>query len=153
TVEGVSGVIAPSDPDPGSDFQIHLLSLPHLFQTRFDNIPAKVPYIVANQGKVQSWRERLANDPKGYRVGISWAGNPQHAHDRTRSAKLADFAPLAKMEGVVFYGLQKNDAGAQAANPPEGMKIIDYTQHLNDFSDTAAMLENLDLVISVDTSV
>jgi len=153
TVQGVSGVIAPDAPDPGSDFQLHLLSLPRLFKTRPDNIPADVPYISADPEKVKAWKDRLANDPPGYRVAISWAGNPLHSHDRTRSCKLADFAPLASIENVVFYSLQKGEPAIQAANPPPGMKLIDYTNDLNDFSDTAALLENIDLLISVDTSV
>jgi len=153
TVKDVSGVIELTDPDPGSDFQIHLLSLPRLFHTRPDNIPGDVPYISADPQRVAEWKKRLENDPAGYRVGISWAGNPQHAHDRTRSCKLAEFAPLAGIENVVFYSIQKGDAAAQTATPPDGMRLIDHTRDLNDFADTAALLENLDLLISVDTSV
>ncbi len=63
------------------------------------------------------------------------------------------FAPLACLKGVTFYSLQKGKTGKQAKNPPAGMKLIDYTDEIGDFSDTAALIENLDLVIAVDTSV
>jgi ADP-heptose:LPS heptosyltransferase len=86
-------------------------------------------------------------------VGLVWAGRSDLWDDRKRSIGLAALAPLAQAEGVAFYGLQKGDAAAQAAHPPAGMKFVDCSGQLGDFADTAALAANLDLVVSVDTSV
>ena len=85
-------------------------------------------------------------------MGLAWAGSPEHPDDRKRSIALEALAPLARAEGVEFHSLQKGLAAAQVAAPPAGMKLIDHDAELKDFSDTAALVANLDLVISVDTA-
>ena len=92
---------------------------------------------------------RKANGPK---VGLVWAGNPDHVNDAWRSATLEQFAPLAN-SGATFYSLQKGPAASRTASPPRGMPLIDLTKDLHDFADTAALVSNLDLVITVDTAV
>jgi hypothetical protein len=88
------------------------------------------------------------------KVGLVWAGNPAMDGDELRSPRqLSLLAPLAEVKGVRFISLQKGNAGAQAKNPPGGMQLVDWTDELLDFADTAALLANLDLVISSDTSV
>jgi ADP-heptose:LPS heptosyltransferase len=87
------------------------------------------------------------------RVGLVWAGNPRRKLDRQRSLHLEQFSPLASIPGVQFFTLQKGESAKQAAAPPGNMKLIDLTTKLNDFADTAGLIENLDLVISVDTAV
>ena len=130
-----------------------MLSLPRAFGTTLASIPRNVPYLQADAREVEKWRGRLAEDASSIKVGLSWAGRPEHKNDRNRSMPLARFAPLAQVPGVRFYSLQKGEAAAQAKAPPAGMELIDWTEELNDFADTAALIANLDLVISVDTAV
>jgi tetratricopeptide (TPR) repeat protein len=136
-------------------FDVHcpLMSLPAAFGTTLQTIPQDVPYLRAGPEAVERWRRELAGDGHPFRVGLVWAGRPTHQNDRNRSLSLANLAPLARATGVGFYSLQKGEAGKQATNPPAGMELIDRTEELNDFADTAALMANLDLVISVDTAV
>ena len=141
-------------------FDLHcpLMSLPRVFGTRLDTIPAQTPYLSAAPERVAAWRERLADLP-GRRVGLVWAGNPRphqpeaNAVDRRRSTSLDRFAPLGEVPGISFVSLQKGAAAIQARTPPAGMVVHDWTEELTDFAETAALIEALDLVISVDTSV
>ena len=162
TVQGVDGVVDDKAVGGGTvtggdvpqfDFYAPLSSLPGLFKTTLATIPARVPYISADPQRVERWRERLAGDAGNFKVGIVWAGTAAHVNDRSRSAPLAAFAPLAGIEGVTFYSLQKGPPAAQIASPPAGMKVVALGDELRDFADTAALLEVLDLLISVDTSV
>jgi hypothetical protein len=134
------------------DVHIPLPSLPGIFGTRLNTIPSDTPYIPVNSNLVSQWKLKLGNNDD-YKIGIVWAGNPKHKGDRKRSCSLADFAPLADIPGLVFYSLQKKPASTEACNPPENMKLINLENELNDFTDTAAVIANLDLVISVDTAV
>lgn len=150
TAPGVSQVVRRGDPLPAFDVHCPLLSLPHRFGTTLQTIPAATPYLAPDPAKVQAWRSRLAGDVK---VGLAWAGSSGHANDRQRSCRLSDFAPLANVPGVTFYSLQKGPAASQAVNHPPGLRLLDPAADLHDFSDTAALVANLDLVISVDTAV
>jgi len=158
-LKGADEVIEYGSTLPPFDLQVPMLDLPLVFKTNLSNIPAKVPYLSADPQKVETWSARLKElegDRKpAMRVGIAWAGSPTHPHDRGRSMKLADFAPLAQAVGdrVHFISLQKGAGSDQAANPPEGMWFDDPTANLKDFDDTAALMMNLDLLICVDTSV
>ncbi len=134
------------------DVQVPLLSLPGIFGTTFKNIPSNVPYITVDPEPVKQWNERIENNDD-LKIGIVWAGSPHHKNDRNRSCKLEDFAQLAEIPGLSFYSVQKGPASAEAFNPPGGMKIINLEDSLIDFADTAALIANLDLVISVDTAV
>ena len=87
------------------------------------------------------------------KIGLAWAGSDKHKLDTDRSISLDALAPLAQASGVRFFSLQKGPAAAQAKSPPAEMELIDFTDSLNDFADTAALLANLDLVICVDTAV
>jgi hypothetical protein len=87
------------------------------------------------------------------RVGLVWAGSPDHRANSVRSASLADFAPLGQLPGVRFFSLQKGEPGAEARTPPRGLNLTDLGPELSDFADTAAIVSLLDLVITVDTSV
>ena len=129
------------------------MSLPLVFGTTLDTVPGAVPYLSANSSDVQRWNDRFSETIQGLRVGLVWAGGGNHQKDRARSLRLADFAGLANVPGVTFFTLQRGDPAIQAASPPMGMRLIDWTEHLHDFADTAAMLSHLDLVITVDTSV
>jgi glycosyltransferase involved in cell wall biosynthesis/Flp pilus assembly protein TadD len=142
------------------DFQIPLLSLPGLFRTTEETIPGDVPYISVPDDRREAWRVRLddicrslGTSGTGLKVGLVWGGHPNHTNDHNRSCPLAEFGPLAAVPGVTFFSLQKGPAAAQAADPPRGMTLVDLGPALGDFADTAAVIEQLDLVISVDTSV
>jgi tetratricopeptide (TPR) repeat protein len=148
-IPGVSAAFVMGDALPPFDLQVPLLSLPFLFDTTLENIPAQVPYLSAPPDLVSSWRTRVA--PDGFRVGIVWGGKP--VPDPFRSCTLEALAPLGGLPGVLLYSLQIGEAAAQALNPPAGLDLIDLTQDIRNFGDTAALVSALDLVISVDTSV
>jgi len=133
------------------DFYTSLLDLPRIFGTTLETIPAEVPYLYADPRKVEYWRNKLAED--GFKVGIVWAGSAKHSNDRWRSCVLKRFAPLAKIDGVRLYGLQKGKAAEQVKELAGKMSLMNLADELNDFTDTAGVIENLDLVISVDTAV
>jgi len=147
-VSGISRILRRLDALPYFDFQIPLQSLPRVFQTTQANIPATVPYLTASKEIAQNWKERLASEP-GPKVGLVWAGSNTTGGRRSNSLDI--FAPLAEVRGIRFYSLQKGPESKQPA--PRGLSIADYTEQLSDFADLAGFIENLDLVISVDTSV
>lgn len=143
-----------SVPDTEFDTQIHLLSLPRIFQTRQGAIPAEAPYIKANPERVAHWRDRIAQDAN-FKIGIAWAGSANHTNELNRSCPLTTFRAIADMRGVSVYSLQKGPGSEQADVPSLGMAIkrLDREMDLTErFVDTAALMVNLDLVISIDTS-
>jgi tetratricopeptide (TPR) repeat protein len=152
-IDGISMVIAYGETLPQFDVRCRLLDLPLIFQTTLDNIPAKIPYMQAESLLVQKWRDKIQHDNSKLRIGLVWAGSSKHKNNYNRSFSPEIFSPLAKFKGITFYSLQKGEAAQHTKRPPEGMHLIDYTDEILDFSDTAALIENLDLIISVDTSV
>jgi tetratricopeptide (TPR) repeat protein len=145
---GVERIIHRGQPLPEFDMQIPLQGLPRIVGIGLDNIPNKVPYLTAPADRVRYWASRMAGDGRP-RVGLVWAGSKLGVGDkRTRSVEL--FAPLAAVKRVRFFSLQKGPDSAQT--PPAGMDWNDYTSELHDFSDTAALVQNLDLVITVDSA-
>jgi Tfp pilus assembly protein PilF len=146
-------IVARGQPLPAFDCHCPLLSLPRAFQTVLVNIPRAVPYLRADPENAQRWQRRLADSLAAARVGLVWAGNSADRDDRNRSMNLARLAPLGKIPAVRFFSLQKGDAAAEAKTPQPGLELVDWTNELTDFADTAAFVANLDLVISVDTAV
>jgi tetratricopeptide (TPR) repeat protein len=157
--------------DPLLDIDVHcsLLDLPMVMDTNLNTIPAEFPYLTAKQEDQEKWRDRLAEFP-GLKVGLAWAGKPIHRNDRNRSMPLSTLLPLLRRvgtahlpskEGVgyehlvapVFFSLQKGSAASQISELPSDASLVDWTDDLRDFADTAALIANLDLVISVDTAV
>lgn len=147
---------------PVFDLHCPVMSLPRAFHTTVETIPAPVPYLFADEAEKARWADRLGPKTKP-RIGLVWAGNPRksqpnaEATDKLRSLRLAQLSELLAVETVTFYSLQK-DAGdgdivAQLRDGPWRDRIVDYTEELTDFADTAALIANLDLVISVDTSI
>ncbi|MCC6717963.1 MAG: glycosyltransferase [Acetobacteraceae bacterium] len=157
TLPGRPAVVAVGDPVPAHDFAVPLLHLPWAFGTDLASIPAAIPYFTPDPAAVAAWRARLAG-LAGLKVGLVWAGDPRPDNepafriDRRRSFGLAALAPLATVSGVSFVSLQKGPAAAQAAAPPPGMVLHDWTGALGDFAATAALMQALDLVISADTA-
>jgi len=145
---GIERIIPRGEALPEFDMQIPLQSLLRIAGIRLENIPNKVPYLKAPRDRAEQWAARLANDPHP-RVGLVWAGSKVEGDSRTRS--ISTFAPLAAVKNVRFYSLQKGTDSGQTPRPE--MDWVDYTAELHDFADTAALVENLDLVITVDTSM
>jgi tetratricopeptide (TPR) repeat protein len=144
-VPGISRVLRRGDPLPPFDWQIPLQGLPLALGITLQTIPARTPYLSVAPELSAQWKTRLAND-RSFKVGLVWAGS-----DRTdRSHQLNLFAPLAEARNVRFFSLQKGPEAAQ--KPPPGMNWTDFTNELRDFADTAALLEQLDLLITVDTA-
>ncbi|MBW1783334.1 MAG: tetratricopeptide repeat protein [Deltaproteobacteria bacterium] len=153
TVSGVDELIErQTDAEAALAFDLHipLLSLPRIFGTTVETIPSQgvVPYIHADPEKAQYWQRRLHENH--FKIGLVWEGKPT---DPNRACPLERLAPLARIEGIKLYGLQKGEAALQAEALPGGMMVTNLGDALNDFSDTAAIIANLDLVISVDTAV
>jgi Flp pilus assembly protein TadD len=146
-------VIASHDPLPPFDLHAALLSLPLLFggQPPWD-VPLSVPYLHAQAPKTDRWKRRLASLGPAKKVGLAWAGNPNHENDRSRSLVPGDLAPLSGVSGVTFVSLQKESDGRLSLKP-DRIELVDWTGELRDFSDTAALIESLDLVITADTAV
>jgi tetratricopeptide (TPR) repeat protein len=144
-------VLAVGAPVPATDFQCPLLSLPLAFGTTPGHVPAPIPYLHADPDRVGQWRQRLGAAAER-KVGIAWSGNPAHRNDRNRSLPLALLQQLAT-PGWQFLGLQpelrEGDRAALEAWPA----LVNLGPELRDFADTAAVMQSLDLVISVDTSV
>jgi Flp pilus assembly protein TadD len=143
-----------SDESALPPFEIHcpLLSLPRILGTTLETIPAQIPYLSAESAQLESWRGRLSMLARARNVGLVWAGSAAHVNDRNRSMQLADLSPLAKSESR-FFSLQKGEPAIQARVPVPGMALVDWTDELDDLAQTAALISNLDLVISVDTAV
>jgi tetratricopeptide (TPR) repeat protein len=151
-IEGVAQCLPRSaSPLPNSDFHIPLSSLPLAFGTRLDTVPADTPYLSAPPERMQAWRERLGAHDR-LRVGLVWAGNPSHKNDRNRSLPLRLMTPLLDLDAS-FVSLQKDPRPDDRAFLSERREIVDLTADLFDFTETAALISCLDLVISVDTSV
>jgi tetratricopeptide (TPR) repeat protein len=136
---------------PSYDLYVPLMELPKIFATRLETIPAEVPYIFADPVKSLYWRNRLSGP--GFKVGVVWAGSAEHMGKHLRDCKFADFAALAEVEGVRLYALQKGKDAEQINRTERKIPVVSLGEQFTDFSDTAAAIENLDLVISVDTSV
>jgi Glycosyltransferase family 9 (heptosyltransferase) len=154
---GVSEIVTDGDRPSPFDLWCALFGLPRAVGTTLDTIPAATPYLTAEPADVAHWRDRLSG-LAGLRVGLCWGGGrsrdvSQIAVDRRRSLALEALAPLGEVSGVRFISLQKGAPAAEAAQPPRGMELLVFAEDLHDFADTAALIDNLDLVISVDTAV
>ena len=146
TAPGVSAVVDPGAQVPGAVCYAPLMSVPHLLGTSLETIPKSIPYLSAGKPPVDL--------PKnGLRVGLVWRGNPQHEHDQWRSISLEQLQPLLDVPGVSFFSLQVGDAQNELTQAPWNGRMVDLSPHLKDFSATAAVIADLDLVISVDTAV
>jgi tetratricopeptide (TPR) repeat protein len=151
-VPGISLVISRGQQLPSFNLECPLLSLPFVFGTTLDSIPADVPYLFADPALSNLWQHKLGGIT-GRKVGLVWAGSKTHRNDRNRSIAASQLAALAAIPGVCFVSLQKDATPEQIAELNLGPKLIDHTADLHDFADTAGLIANLDLVISVDTSV
>lgn len=150
---GVDRVSSFDEAIPATDFNYWtpLLSLPYRCATRLDSIPAQLPYLFASAVDMETWKARVPAD--GLRVGLVWKGNPKFENDAERSLpSLEALAPLGAVGGVRFISLQKGIGEDEALRPPRGLPIVPLGAQAEDFADVAAIMANLDLVISVDTA-
>lgn len=155
TVPGVAQYCSRWNDVPGHAVNCRLSSLPYLFGTRLDTIPATVPYIKAPAARVAHWRQRLdAMLPAGVtRIGLAWSGRPTHPNDRRRSIPLSRLLPLADVAPATFVSLQKPMPEADRPLMERFAGMTDLSGDLTDFGETAAVIDALDLVIAVDTSM
>jgi Flp pilus assembly protein TadD len=153
SVAGIDRLVDDAGPLPETDVHAPLLSLPLLFGTTLETIPANVPYLAAAD-RIERWRQRLGSLP-GRKVGVAWQGNPRHPWDGHRSAPLAALAPLARLPGLTLVSLQKGP-GAEQLRESE-LPVHDLGEEFDRgdgaFLDTAAVMKCLDLVVTVDTAV
>ncbi|MBI3839167.1 MAG: glycosyltransferase family protein [Planctomycetia bacterium] len=152
---GFKQVIAAGSQPPSCELQVSLLSLPRIFATTLDSIPARVPYLAASADLIQHWRDKL-KDLGGFKVGIVWQDDPAGDADRFRSIPLKEFLPLAQVPHVRLISLQKKDGLDQLSTLGGLFSVVDLSQQLDGangaFMDTAAVMKNLDLVITSDTA-
>ncbi|MEX2113686.1 MAG: tetratricopeptide repeat protein, partial [Pirellulales bacterium] len=141
---------------PDFDVQAPLMSLPGIFGTTLENIPAEVPYLSADPGLVAVWNKRLSGIA-GYRVGICWQGNPSLDTDHIRSFPLAVMEPLARVPGVRLVSLQRMAGLNQLAGLAGKFDVVDlgpqFENEAGGFLNAAAVIANLDLVITADTAI
>ena len=152
TAPGPMRVVARGEHLPYFHVRLPLQSLPGIFGTTLETIPGQVPYLSVDPQRSTYWRQRCESQKAGLRVGVAWAGRLKPDKPHNPSCHLEKFRPLAQVAGVVLYSLQKGEAARQVQQLP-GMTLIDWTEELADFADTAALVSQLDLVISVDTSI
>jgi hypothetical protein len=131
-----------------------LPSLPGIFGTTLETIPARIPYLAADPTLVEHWRPEVQREA-GLKVGIVWQGSRAHPADRRRSVPLAQFAPLAAVEGVRLLSLQVGQGTEQMAEAGRHLNVIDLGSRFDKTSlaDAAAVVRCLDLVVTVDTAI
>jgi tetratricopeptide (TPR) repeat protein len=158
TLKGADQVVAHGEPLPQADLRAPFMSLAHAFRTTLHTVPAEVPYLTAEPDKVAAWEQRLGPKTRP-RVGLVWSGGVPAGRRELlrRNAPLAMLAPLGGAD-VDFISLQKGEAAERelaelTAAGWDGPALRDVADGLHDFSDTAALVQTLDLVIAVDTSV
>lgn len=147
-----------------TSFDVHspLLSLPFILESDEQSIPREIPYVTPDPALVEQWRTKLSQDTQ-FKVGICWQGNSKYSTPFLRavvaakSVALKKFAPLGSVENVTFYNLQKETGTDQLSELPDNFKLVSFDQDFDQtngrFMDTAAVIKNLDLVITIDTSI
>ena len=149
---GVAEIVAQGETLPDFDLHSPLLSLPLAFGTRVETIPAEIPYLAAPPERLQRWRAALAPHRRP-RIGFAWAGNPANIFDRRRTMPLKHLVPLLATEGASFFSLQKDmrPGDAEMLQGLEGVTALGA--ELADFADTAAVASELDLIVTICTSL
>ena len=151
SLDGVDQIVPKGAALPAFDYHTPLMSLPLAFGTQVDSVPAPARYLAADGARLAQWQERVG-PRRRLRVGLAWSGNAQHANDHNRSLP---FSVLARLFGLDcdFVSLQKEYRDADRAALDACGAVLRMDAHLQDFADTAALCEQVDLVIAVDTSV
>lgn len=153
---GIDGLVAAAHPPPAADVYCPLLHVPALLGERLQRTPGPMPYLFAEPERERRWRDRLG-PAGGLRVGLVWQGNPAHPLDRLRSFPLETLAPLRRLAGLRLFSLQQGAGTGQLDRWAGGLTIVSLAGELDRgseaFLDTAAVLNNLDLLIAADTAV
>jgi tetratricopeptide (TPR) repeat protein len=145
--------IIPGEPLPPCDVYCPLLSLPLVLGTTPQTIPAEPSYLRAAPEWSAAWQQRMPAGSRLLKVGLVWAGSPAEIHDRKRSLPLSQLEPLSQVRGVLYFSLQKGQPAAQAYDPASAVDMLEFGDALEDFADTAGLISQLDLVVTVDTAV
>jgi hypothetical protein len=144
-------VIPHGNPLPSFTHHCPLMSLPALFQTTLETVPNQIPYLHSNPELAKVRAAELS--PIRPAIGISWAGNPNYRADHERSTRLETFLPLLKIPNIQWISLQKGEAASQIPQLPPELPLYDGSSSDRDLADTAALVANLDLVITTDTAI
>jgi hypothetical protein len=154
SIPGVDRIMHLStDSPPGENFDLYapLMSLPGIFRTVPESIPNDVPYLHADTGRASLWTNHATTE--NGRIGIVWAGSKVHVNDKRRSCSPDHFEPLTRIPGLQFYSLQTEVSADQIQSSRLSDRVTHWGDRFNDFSDTAAAVATLDLLITVDTAV
>ena len=151
TLKGQFTLVESGKPLPEFDYHCPVMSLPLAFKTTVDTIPADLPYLYTNDDKKQDWQEKLGNKTVT-RIGLVWSGSSTHNNDHNRSLLLQQLSSLLELP-VEFHSLQKEVRTVDIKTLTEFPSIHQHQDDLQDFSDTAALVDAMDIIISVDTSV
>lgn len=155
----IDQLISCHDQLPACHADATLMSLPAIFNDTESTFPTNIPYISADQKLVNQWHNTLAHDTR-YKIGLCWQADKKNDESRLpiarRGCPLTNFIPLQNIEGISLYSLQKYDGVEELANMPIDFPLIHFDnldEHTKPFEDTAALMKNLDLIITVDTAV
>lgn len=152
---GIDRFVPEGEPLPDFAYHVPLLSLPAVFHTTLETVPADVPYLSADPMRMDFWRKELES-LDGIKVGIAWQGNRKFVRDADRSPRLVEFEPLARVPGVRLISLQKGWGAGQLNGVRTDWPIVSFGERLDaeaPFVDTAAIIANLDLVITSDSAL
>jgi Flp pilus assembly protein TadD len=149
---GVAQVVAEGSLLPEFAVYAPVTSLPMIFGTTLDSVPARVPYLTANATLVDRWRPETG-PPSAFRIGVAWQGNPKYRRDRERSFRLANLEAIAQIPGVRLIGLQGIHGLEQLGEVQSRFAVRSLGERLLDFADIAAVMQSLDLVIAPDTAL
>lgn len=152
TVHGIHQVIPEGEVSPETDLHIPMFDLLGVVSLDTENLPGPIPYLRIAPEMTERWEDRIPNTGRP-RVGLVWAGRPTHRNDRNRSIPLQGLTPLLQQSDFDFYALQVGERVNDIAEAGFENDLIDLSPHLTDFAETAGALEQIDLLISVDTSV
>jgi tetratricopeptide (TPR) repeat protein len=152
SVAGLDAVFGAKEKEPAFDVHVPLLSLPLIFGTQIDTVPAPIPYLRADPDLVRRWRKRVGTHA-GLTIGLFWQGNPAHPNDRHRSMRLDAMRPLLDCPGARFVSLQVGPGQEQLKGLEDRIADLGCEMDVDSFADAAAIVANLDLVISVDSAV
>ena len=153
SVKGVQQVIAKGDPLPAFDWHVPIMSLPHRLGVTLNSLPSAVPYLQPPPDRQLPLPRRDVGCKGALRVGLVWRGNPQHKNDAHRSMPLASLERLFSLSNVEFFNLQLQSLAATVRETAPHQALIELQPLIHDFSDTAVLMRQLDLIIAVDTSV
>jgi len=151
-IGNLAEVVCIGAPLPAHDFQVPMMSLPGIFKTDFQTMPSGVPYLAPPATTIERWRKKI-EFVGGLKVGVAWSGSFYHQRNAWRSPGLKALLPLLALQGIRFYSLQVDNGRDDLVAEGIDEKVVDLSPELSDFSETAAAMINLDLIIAPDTAV